>query len=525
MSDEITKEIDLSGFDFSSIELNGVSYDSKGNKLTSTTPSTSKLFEKAPTRTVASNAVEAVELNKVVYPINDPDEAQAREQDITEVKGLIADEALEREIQDNSIRTNVTSLDSYIKSVEADLQQLQARLNALRALVPPQASEDNQLADKDFVNSSIASNTSNFIGTFNTLEELESQPATNNDYAFWKTTDELGAVVFKRYKYVADDGTWQYEYDLNNSSFTAEQWATINSGLTADVVVANPQIPEGTTMLESIGIKGTNYQLGGKGGTEILADDYEDLPESKKMDGTAYFIPNADSVDIKTVDDNVVTDRTTFSSEKITEDYATKTEVSTAVSDKVTNTQLNNTLANYPKNINGSFIADCNSFSFGSGSYNTDNGSINTPPNSSYGTIMAYNSQGYTTQIAQDIQNGTMFIRKNLYGTWGSWYKIADTNELLLQIDESTYFTRVRDLLNWVIDTGKQLPFSFNKEGNKVYTDSPFNDGASEFNGLIYGYGSRVSIIVTQYTSGDIFIGNYYRGWGEGQSILWAKIN
>ena len=36
---------------------------------------------------------------------------------------------------------------------------------------------------------------------------------------------------YQRYKY---NGTaWVYEYSLNNSSFTAAQWATINSGLTS----------------------------------------------------------------------------------------------------------------------------------------------------------------------------------------------------------------------------------------------------------------------------------------------------
>ena len=32
------------------------------------------------------------------------------------------------------------------------------------------------------------------------------------------------------------DIEWLFEYDLNNSSFTAEQWATINSGLTSTSV-------------------------------------------------------------------------------------------------------------------------------------------------------------------------------------------------------------------------------------------------------------------------------------------------
>ena len=98
--------------------------------------------------------------------------------------------------------------------------------------VPTRTSElenDSDFANKDFVNSSIATNTANFKGTFNNESEFPTE-ATNNDYLFWKTVDEDGNTIYKRYKYIASTSTWTYEYTLNNSSFTAEQWATINGG-------------------------------------------------------------------------------------------------------------------------------------------------------------------------------------------------------------------------------------------------------------------------------------------------------
>jgi hypothetical protein len=129
-----------------------------------------------------------------------------------------------------------------------------------------------------FVNSSVATNTASFQGTYHSLAELEAvQNPTNNDYGFvidvqsvilldtepadWSTnwTDyyiyvdeeyvpvsgdsaptfaqntyyKADGVVYKRYKYNASDEQWEFEYDLNNSSFTAAEWATIQSGLTA----------------------------------------------------------------------------------------------------------------------------------------------------------------------------------------------------------------------------------------------------------------------------------------------------
>lgn len=108
-------------------------------------------------------------------------------------------------------------------------------ISDIQDLIPNQASSSNQLADKSFVNSSIATNTANFIGTFNSVAELEAYTGTltNNDYAFVATTDAAGNTLYDRYKYNADTQEWLFEYELNNSSFTAAQWESINSGITS----------------------------------------------------------------------------------------------------------------------------------------------------------------------------------------------------------------------------------------------------------------------------------------------------
>ena len=60
-------------------------------------------------------------------------------------------------------------------------------------------------------------------------------PTTNvkkNDYAFIVTVVSGGNPEYKRYKY---NGTqWLEEFVLNNSSFTANQWAAINSGISSN---------------------------------------------------------------------------------------------------------------------------------------------------------------------------------------------------------------------------------------------------------------------------------------------------
>lgn len=151
--------------------------------------------------------------------------------------------------------SGVTTSDLEVQTVEvSDSLKVKGKdITEIIDYLPNDVSKENKLTTEDFVNSSIATNTANFLGTFNTLEEIEAlTDVTNNDYAFWKTTDTLGSVVFKRYKYSADEQLWKFEYDLNNSSFTAKQWEAINSGITAELVAkigyVNSILPIGALM-------------------------------------------------------------------------------------------------------------------------------------------------------------------------------------------------------------------------------------------------------------------------------------
>ena len=89
-----------------------------------------------------------------------------------------------------------------------------------------------------FVNSSVATATATFRGTNSTatteaafLTWANGLTHDLNDYVFWATVDSAGNTVYKRYKY--NGSAWSFEYDLNNSSFTAAQWSAINSGITS----------------------------------------------------------------------------------------------------------------------------------------------------------------------------------------------------------------------------------------------------------------------------------------------------
>ena len=133
------------------------------------------------------------------------------------------------------VNYSISKLTGYVNNLRGSVNSLVPAVDSIQSIIPEAASAENQLADKNFVNSSIASNTANFIGTFSSVAELEaySGTLTNNDYAFVTTTDGSGNTTYNRYKYNGDTETWVFEYTLNNSSFTSDQWAAINSEITS----------------------------------------------------------------------------------------------------------------------------------------------------------------------------------------------------------------------------------------------------------------------------------------------------
>lgn len=149
--------------------------------------------------------------------------------------------ALDTEIQNVNERIDIT--DNYVDGLQTLVNtkasteyvdtlgaSLSGRINDIDDLITSDTTSSNPLANQDFVNSSISTNTANFIGTFDTLEELLEQTGTPNDYAFWNSNEG-----FKRYK-LNKDLEWEYEYTLNTSGLTEEQLAVLNSGISAEIV-------------------------------------------------------------------------------------------------------------------------------------------------------------------------------------------------------------------------------------------------------------------------------------------------
>jgi len=133
--------------------------------------------------------------------------------------------------------------EEYIDKTDAKVAKIENDISVIPAQV---YAEGNELADKTWVNSTIATSTGYFRGTYQKIEDLPDisdpyvvdPPYSNNDYAFVLSTDEEETPVYAKFKIVETEGhlEWKFEYFLNNSSFTAVQWAAINSGVTESFV-------------------------------------------------------------------------------------------------------------------------------------------------------------------------------------------------------------------------------------------------------------------------------------------------
>ena len=161
--------------------------------------------------------------------------------------GLITDTE-RQQIGENT--DDIAELQGEQRQQGTDLQQLQDDVDAIEEKIPNQASAQNQLADKDFVNSSINSSTAFFRGSFASRAALlavawqTSDPSaanyvSNNDYAYVQDDESQNDEAW-RYIYVLETGGqnngWQPQFRVNESPLTAAQVAALNSGATAALI-------------------------------------------------------------------------------------------------------------------------------------------------------------------------------------------------------------------------------------------------------------------------------------------------
>jgi hypothetical protein len=76
-----------------------------------------------------------------------------------------------------------------------------------------------------------------------------------NDYAFVQVpaADDTPTVIARVDRYKFNGTAWAFEFSLNNSGFTAEQWAAINSNITSGKVAKLDALPQGVDDVPTAG--------------------------------------------------------------------------------------------------------------------------------------------------------------------------------------------------------------------------------------------------------------------------------
>lgn len=166
-------------------------------------------------------------------------------------------------------------------------------INTINGKIPNEATAINQLADKDFVNSSINSVTAFYItrdaqgDQFATKAQLDATTVfysgwvvrvpTRNDYCI-VVEDETHDNATTRYIY---QNQWEFQYVVNETALTAQQLAALNSWITSGKV---SQYDGYATNKQDTLESGTNIKT--INGTSILGSGNIETPNTTYSDAT-----------------------------------------------------------------------------------------------------------------------------------------------------------------------------------------------------------------------------------------------
>lgn len=167
----------------------------------------------------------------------------------TKLEGLqnYDDKEIKEEI--NTIKNNQQTYESNIISLDKELKGLKSNVEGINDKIPTQATKDNKLADKDYVNSSINSVTAYYITKNLAGEQFENRAElydtevyysggvervpTRNDYAIVRVDEDHENSTTR---YIFQNDRWEFQYVVNETALTSDQIKALNSGITKELV-------------------------------------------------------------------------------------------------------------------------------------------------------------------------------------------------------------------------------------------------------------------------------------------------
>ena len=170
-------------------------------------------------------------------------------------------QALDAEVTSSdgtNVQVKVTEANGKVTAVNITTDNTESKFNKKQSIDDSSTTDyPSSKAVADFVNSSVATATARFLGSF-TLTDLSltygatnaqiataldnhtwpvGTTPTNNDYVYVEIENPQTTGIDDEVRRFKFNGTvWAYEYTLNNSSFTAAEKAAIDSGITSTLV-------------------------------------------------------------------------------------------------------------------------------------------------------------------------------------------------------------------------------------------------------------------------------------------------
>ena len=168
----------------------------------------------------------------------------------------------------NHLNTTLTDLEDEVESNKGDINGNRSLIQQIQNLIPSQADALNTLADRNFVNSTVQTNTANFRGSYSTWNDVplntEEYPEdyggnkkpTQNDYIVVLDASgypDKSLTGTWRFKFTGNWDIqsvmgWKPEYQVNREPLTSNQIAALNSNITSEKV---EEITENTSKRHS----------------------------------------------------------------------------------------------------------------------------------------------------------------------------------------------------------------------------------------------------------------------------------
>ena len=178
-------------------------------------------------------------------------------QDVQEsLNGYATESYVDNSLDDYTTKLYVdNNIDLVNGTITTNDTAYNARFTNIENVIPAQASDTNQLADKDFVNSTMNNYSAFYITKnaqgepFNNKAELlaattfysngEIRVPTRNDYCTVVSDESQTSTttgISPQTRYVYSGTQWEFQYKVNDTPFTAEQISVLGSGITSSLV-------------------------------------------------------------------------------------------------------------------------------------------------------------------------------------------------------------------------------------------------------------------------------------------------